>query len=40
MFGKAFFSNVLDKDKPIECGEVFVDDVLSEIGDIVGEQTK
>jgi hypothetical protein len=30
--------HIPDKNKPIECGEVFVNDVLLEIRDIVSEE--
>ena len=33
-----FHLHIPDKDKPIECGEVFVSDVLLEIRDIVKEK--
>ena len=32
-----FHLHVPDKDKPIECSEIFVDEVLMEIGNIIGE---
>ena len=34
-----FHLHVTDKDKPIECDEIFVNEVLLEIGNIIGEET-
>jgi len=32
-----FHLHIPDKEKPIECDEIFVNDILMEIRDIVGE---
>ena len=38
LLGNIIAGHIPDKDKPIECGEVFVSDVLLEIRDIVKEK--